>query len=309
MNSPLVRVILATFAGYLAILLALSVYDWISAEYPKRPAPLPAAERVSHPFYHQAAVMALQRFSQLSEADKAAVRTHLTAGLTPMAQWAKRFDQTTDQIVCIGEHHEEATRRFLATAFFPAIGTDVLLLEATPDQMRGFVSRMTAGRDYYPLLGADILNVLRSATKRNPETEIRGIEETPAQQKTSPGRPNSRDRAIADNFWKHYRPGARHMVLFGALHCTNEPNWLFSNLRGQASPLLRRRMVNLLVVGEHQSGPVEAFVYFLDEIGVPRHSFVIPHTGALTPRINRWFDALRRQILEKYAVVVVFRDG
>ncbi|MEJ2039056.1 MAG: hypothetical protein P8X55_09000, partial [Desulfosarcinaceae bacterium] len=93
----------------------------------------------------------------------------------------------------------------------------------------------------------------------------------------------------------------------GALHCTNEPNWLFENLSDQASLSLKNRMFNARVLEEHQNGPVEAFVYFLDEIGIERTDFVIPDTRALPDLIYEWFQLLNRQTLEKYRTLIVFR--
>jgi hypothetical protein len=95
--------------------------------------------------------------------------------------------------------------------------------------------------------------------------------------------------------------------LFGALHCTNEPNWLFKNLFNQASLSLREHMLNLQVLGEHQNGSVEAFVYFLDEIGIEKKTFVIPSTNSLHPRIYELFQMLTQQTLKKYRSLVVFR--
>ncbi len=118
----------------------------------------------------------------------------------------------------MGELHWEATRAFLAAHFFPAYGMDVLLLEATPEKLEGLIKRMEAGRTYFPLLGADILNVLRAVKRRNPDVRISGIEETEEQQRTGRGRSGSRDISIFENFQAEFRPGMRHVILFGALH-------------------------------------------------------------------------------------------
>lgn len=77
MDSPLVRVILATLGGYLLILLFLSVYDWVLEEYPKRPAEPIKSERIQHQHDHQNAIKALQLFSQLPASEKAAVKKSL----------------------------------------------------------------------------------------------------------------------------------------------------------------------------------------------------------------------------------------
>jgi hypothetical protein len=52
---------------------------------------------------------------------------------------------------------------------------------------------------------------------------------------------------------------------------------------------------------------VEAFVYFLDEIGIENGDFVIPDTRALPARIYRWFPLLNRRTLQKYSSLIVFR--
>ncbi|THB72695.1 MAG: hypothetical protein D6B25_16310 [Desulfobulbaceae bacterium] len=58
-------------------------------------------------------------------------------------------------------------------------------------------------------------------------------------------------------------------------------------------------MLNVLVLGEHQKGPVEAFVYFMDKIGVEKKHFVIPNTHTLPDQIYKWFPLLSHQILER----------
>ena len=303
MNSPLVRVILATLGGYLIILLFLSVYDWIAGEYPRRPPKLPDSGRIQHPFYHEEVAKAMQRFSRLPEPEKAAIRQNLESNLISMEQWLKNLGQSDYQIMCMGELHEESTRNFLAEEFFAKFGTDVLLLETTHKNLKRLINRMDAGRDYFPLLNADIMKILRAVKDRNPNIKIWGIEETKGQQKDS----ISRDQSIARNFWERFETGRQHIILFGALHCTNEPNWLFKNLQNQAPRHVKERMLNVRVSSEHQNGPVEAFVYFLDEIGIEKKNFVIPDTDSLHPRIYELFQVLNRQTLEKYRSLIVFR--
>ena len=303
MDSPLARVILAIFGGYLVILLFLSIYDWIVEEYPSRPTKPTSSERVQHPFYHEEAAKALQRFYRLPEPEKAAIENNLKSNLVSMEQWLTHLGQSDYQVICMGELHEESTRNFLAEKFFAKFSTDVLLLEATPENLKGLINRMDAGRDYFPLLNADIMKILRTVKDRNPNIKIWGIEETKEQQKDS----NSRDQSIAHNFWDRFQTGRLHIILFGALHCTNEPNWLFKNLCNQASLHVKERMLNVRVLSEHQNGPVEAFVYFLDEIGIEKKHFVIPDTNSLHPRIYELFQILNQETLEKYRSLIVFR--
>lgn len=307
MDSPLARVILATLVGYLIILLFLSVYGWIAEEYPRRPTEPTKSGRIQHPFYHGDAAKALQRFSRLTKSEKTAIQENLQFNLISIEQWLTHLDQSNYQIMCIGEFHEESTRNFLAEKFFIKYRTDVLLLEATPIILKRLIKRMDAGRDYFPLLDADIIKILRTVKHRNPAIKIWGIEETDKQAKKQHGHSNSRDLSIAQNLWATFEPGLRHVILIGALHCTNETNWLFHNLRSQASLTLKDGMLNVQVLGEHQNGPLEAFVYFLDEIAVKKRHFVIPDTRLLHPRIYELFPLLNRQTLKKYRSLIVFR--
>jgi hypothetical protein len=80
--------------------------------------------------------------------------------------------------MCIGELHEESTRNFIVEEFFAKFSVDVLLLEATPKELKRLIKRMNAGRTYFPLLAADIMNILRAVRVRNPDVKIFSIEET-----------------------------------------------------------------------------------------------------------------------------------
>ena len=231
----------------------------------------------------------------------------MKSNLISMEQWLTHLGQSDYQIMCMGELHEESTRNFLAEEFFAKFSTDVLLLEATPKKLKRLIKRMDAGRDYFPLLDADIMKILRTVKDKNPIIKIWGIEETDEQQKGKRDHSNSRDQSIANNFWDRFQPGRIHIILFGALHCTNEPNWLYEHLYSQASLPLKERMLNVRVLGEHQNGPLEAFVYFLDEIGIEKKRFVISDTHSLHPRIYELFQSLNRETLRRYRSLLVFR--
>jgi hypothetical protein len=307
MDSPLARMILIVLGGYFIILFSLIAYEWIREEYPRPPTKPPSTERFQHRFYHKQAVDALQRFTRLPKPERDAIKESLESSLISMEQWLTHLGQSDYQVICIGEFHKESTRNFLAEEFFAKISVDVLMLEVTPKELNRLIKRVNAGRIYFPLLDADIMNILRTVRARNPDIKICGIEETDKQQKKQFGHARSRDQSIARNFWNRFQPGMRHIILFGALHCMNEPNWLFKYLCGQAPLSLKERMLNAQVLGEHQNGPLEAFVFFLDEIGIEKKNFVIPDTSALHPLIYELFQLLNRQILEKFCTLIVFR--
>jgi hypothetical protein len=293
--------------GYLFILICLSVYDWVLEEYPRRPTDPMKSERIQHQLHHQEAIKALQLYSRLPMHEKTAIKESLQSNLIPIKHWLTHLGQSNFQIICLGELHKESTRSFLSKEVFSNSSVDILLLETTPKKLKRLIKRMESGRNYFPLLDADIIDILYTVRDRNPDVKIYGIEETDTQAKQQHGGSNSRDQSIAQNFWAIFEPGLRHIILFGMLHCTSESNWLFHNIHNQASPALKDEMLNVCVMGEHQNGPVEAFVYFMDEIGIEKRDFVIPDTRALPDHIYEWFPLLNSQTLGKYRSLIVFR--
>ncbi|MEJ2639084.1 MAG: hypothetical protein P8010_05865 [Desulfosarcinaceae bacterium] len=308
MHSPLARVIAAILGGYGLILLLLTAHDWAQKAFPRPPHVTPNTARIQHPFSHPTAVRALRRFDHLPEVERLALKRELASDLIPTAQWLADLDASAYPVVCLGEYHEEDTRRYLADAVLNRLSTDVLLLEATAKTLSRLKRRMAADSAYTPLLGADIASALRAARRRNPAVELCGIEETDRQAHAPERISGARDSAIARNFWRRYRPGRRHLILFGALHCANTTHWLFDNLRNQAPENLKTRLINVQVLGEHQNGSLEAFLYFMDEIDIAAADFVISDTRGLPRQIYRWFPALDTQILSKYSAVMVFRS-
>lgn len=210
--------------------------------------------------------------------------------------------------MCVGELHGESARSILSKEVFADLSADVLMLESTHEQLTGLIKRMQSGRDYFALLGADIMNILRTAGKMIPDFPIFGIEETGKQAENGHGQSNFRDQAIAKKFWGVFEPGLRHIILFGALHCSNEPDWLFNNLCSRASPALKPEMLNVLVLGDQQYVPVEAFVYFLDEMGIKKSSFVIPDVRSLPDFITNWFSLPSQQRYGTYRSLIIFRS-
>jgi hypothetical protein len=308
MDSPLARVILTVLSGYVIILFLMTAYNWIKTEYPQPPERVEKSAGVRHAFYHAQAEAAVQRYFQLAPSTRKTIQENLATHLRSMDQWLRELDHAAYQVICLGELHEEATRAFLAQTFFTGFSIDTLMLEATPETLNGIRRRMNAGRRYFPLLGADSLAILRAAEARNPSIRICGIEETDRQAKRQPGQSGTRDRAIAANFWRAFIPGKRHVILFGALHCASEKNWLFHNLRSQAGAIPEADMLNACVLGEHQNGVLEAFVFFLDAIGLAPTTFVIADKQAMHPWVYTVFPQLEHNIMKKYGALIVFRS-
>ena len=78
-------------------------------------------------------------------------------------------------------------------------------------------------------------------------------------------------------------------------------------LKRTSHPALKGEMRNVQVLGEHQNGPMEAFVYFIDEIGIEKRDFVVADTRSLPGRIYEWVPLLKHETLRNYRSLIVFR--
>lgn len=308
MKSPLSRVIVATLGGYIILMLIWFLYDWIREEFPTPPETLEPLERVQHPYHHSRAVKAMEWFFDLSEQQQVQVKTTLTSRLISPEKWIGRLNEDQLQLICLGELHQEATRRFIAQEIFSRLKTDILLLEATSREAVALLKRFDSGRHYYPLLDADIMSVLRSVKLKNPDAQIVGIEQTYQQQKRLCSATGSREKAITANFRDVFQPGRRHVILFGTLHCAKEPDWLYYNIYKILQPEGKHSMIAVSVLGEHDNGSLEAFIYFLDEIGIKSQAFVIENPESLTSPMAVLFPELFESVFSRYDAVVVFRS-
>ena len=212
-------------------------------------------------------------------------------------------------VLCMGENHEPYLRRFLADRVFATLKMDVLLLEATPREAERIRARVEDGDEQVMLLDADIARLLRNSLEANPGLVIDGIEERPEQRSARiEAATGSRESSIEANFRTRYRPGHRHVVLYGAFHCSHQGGWLFRRLLNQPPPdAPAETLINLRVAWEHVEAPFEAFVYFLDEIGVGPGDFVITDPTTLPAEFDDWFPFLSANELGAFGAVAVFR--
>lgn len=290
------------------MLAAIVAYEWYLEVFHVPTIDPPNRQRIQHPNHHPTAVEALEGFGALAAAERAAVRRNLGAAVVPLEAWLDGLWVAGLELVCLGENHDEHTRRFLADRVFPRFEADALFLEATAEGLGRIHSRIDAGSRHVALLEADISAIIVAAREKNPDLVVRGIEETDRQRKRRYrlGR-GSREESMAANMGRWYEDGRRHVVLIGALHCKDRPEWFYRHAAAGIPDLTAGGMLNVRVVGEHQDGPIEAFVYFLDELGLAAGDFAIPDTDALDPRLRDWFLLLWDQTLGPYRAVVVFQ--
>ena len=295
-----------------SILLGLA---WITAQWARlnfvpSPAPIeiPADAFVRHAGYEESATKAIEAFDAMPAGRRRALVENLRANLGGLHEELRRLNASRLTILCIGERHMTTTRRFLAEVVLPALTIDVLLLETPSDALPEIMSQIDADQAQVDLLDADIAAIVRSARRSNPGIVIAGIDESASQKAQRVHRKRgSRDISIAGNLRSHIRRGKRHAVLFGALHCADQPNWMYRRVRLGEHRVKREEIRNVNVIGEHQDGALEAFLAFIRAIGVARRSFLIADTSALDGSIFTWFPALTRSFL-RFEAVIVFQE-
>ena len=270
----------------------------------------PPDERIQFPEHHPWAERALARVAALPPGERADLISAIERAIQPFPQWLAALNRRPMAVLCVGENHEPYLRRLLADRLFDSLKADVLLLEATPHEARRMRTRVESGDDRVMLLDADMSRLLRSALGANPRLVIDGIEERQEQhsRRLQQGT-GSRESSIEANFRTRFRPGRRHVVLYGAFHCSHQGGgWLYQRLRKRPLPdTPSDAILNLRVAWEHQEAPIEAFVYFLDELGLASGDFAIVNPELLPAQIDDWFPFMSANELRTFGTVAVFR--
>ncbi len=306
----MVRTTLIVASVLILMGLAWSAAQWARLNFVPSPTPIaiPADAFVQHAGYEELATKVIEAFDAMPASRRRALVENLRANLGDLHEELKQLNASRLTILCIGERHMATTRRFLAEVMLPALTIDVLLLETPGDALPEIMSRIDAGPAEVDLLDADIAAIVRSVRGTNPAIVIAGIDETATQKAQRVHRKRgSRDISITGNLRSHVRRGKRHAVLFGALHCADQPNWMYRRVRLSEHRVNREEIRNINVIGEHQDGPLEALLVFIHAIGIERRSFLIADTGALDRLIYAWFPALTRSFL-RFEAVIVFQE-
>ncbi len=281
-------------------------YQELTWEPPPWP---PSTERIQHPHHKRWGEAALNRYNTFTPGQQDAMRQAISNVIEPLNTWIREVDQENFDLLCLGENHDDYIRRFAAEHVFKILEFDVLLLEANQDEVEDILEQVRDGDDRIELLGADLGPVMRAVLARNPDIVVYGIEETErqkkARQKTLEG---GRETSIENNFRSLYVAGRKHLILYGAFHCSNTWNWLYYRIKQKPGKLEDAKTRSIRLNREHIEGPIESFVFFLDEIdAAPRHHFVITENSALPGEIKEWFPFFQANELGISESMIVFR--
>ncbi len=138
------------------VVVLVSGYQWYQAEFPQPPEARLSGGRVDYPQARRAGREALDQFARLSPAEQEAVIVSLARTVVSPRRWLRDLQRADYGVLCVGEIHEPDTRAFLAEFFFSRYAVDRLLLEARAPELRRIEQRVAQGREYTPLLDADI---------------------------------------------------------------------------------------------------------------------------------------------------------
>ncbi len=249
------------------------------------------------------------RFVRMPIEEQNAIRSNLEQQLQSVDTWLESIARAKPQILCLGEEHEQSTRSFLTEKIFPRLDLDVLMLETTSAGLEVIDRAIQSKQSFVPLEGANIRPVIKAVREKNPDVTLVAIEETKPQRlrRIKLSNQGFRDDTLAVNFWKHYQKGKRHALIFGALHCGDNANWLYAQIRKQAPEHLRTGLLNVRVLGDYQNESLQAMVYFLKTISMTQEDFVVPDTALLHPEVKQWL-ALLVPTLRDYQTLLVFRS-
>ena len=245
----------------------------------------PPDDRIQFSEHHPQAERALARVAALPAKERADLISDIGRTIQPFPTWLAALNQRSVTVLCVGENHEPYLRRFLADRLFATLKADVLLLEATSHEARRMRTRVEAGDEQVMLLDADIARLLRSALtgqsstcrRRNRRTKRAAIS-TRRQQGTGIARKLDRNQlANPVPAGTPSRRAVRCIPLLAPRRVALSSACAIGRFRTHPP----NSLVNLRVAWEHVEAPFEAFVYFLDEVGLAPGDFVITDPESL----------------------------
>lgn len=294
-----------------ALLVAASLFLIVSSARDTAGSPV-AVDRVLTPSHlavaERRADRILTRYAGLADREQAAVAMTLRTHLIDVDDWVAGLERADPEVVCLGESHGPAVRSFLAERFFSRYTVDRLFLEATPERIGEYRHTNGLGRRSNMMLhGADMGEIVRSVRRANRHALLIGLEGW--NEESVADRDASRDRQLASRFWSNHVRGQRHVLLYGALHCSDQRLWLWRHLLETVPSDGAGDLVSVRFIGAEQHQWVASFTRFVEAAGFVGEEFVIADTAGLRddPRIRQWFPVLAQDLLDRFDAIVVYR--
>jgi len=224
----------------------------------------------------------------------------------PLAAWIQNLEEEQASLICLGETHNNEFRKFYAEFFFSSYKIDALFLEAKPVQVAKFLRSVKSGESHVDLLGVDISAVIKAALDKNPKIKIYGVEPTVEQKKEitfDQSKRLNREGYIAQNIMDKFVPGKKHVMLYGANHCSLNDIGL-----GGAIPAYRL-LTNILPKESVRSvktifyKPSDYFSAKLSLAGLESETMVIKDADNVNPKSYKYVWKLK-EYFENYTDII-----
>jgi hypothetical protein len=228
---------------------------------------------------------AVRAFRAMPAAEQQALREELIASTSTLAVWAREHANTAS-VLCLGERHEDATRAFIAQQVLPRINYQVLMLETSQTQLQVMIESFDKGHRV-DLLSASLNGILTATRAQVPAIRIVAIDERQNARRSAQTQP-SRESLLVARIRSEWRPGQRHTVLFGALHCRAAAGWMMHRLIHEDARIQRAGAMSAVVLARYREASAQVLMYLLEEIGLGDDIVVIPRVSHFPKLVQKW---------------------
>ena len=255
---------------------------------------------------------ALNAYHALPPKQQQALRQDIEQSFVSVDTWRDALNLRSWDMLCLGEWHVEATRHFIANELLPQLEFDVLLLEGDQAFVQSAWRRFQLAQPVPELLDAPLAPLFNAIDQRH--VAIFGVDESPRQRRARLALVDAdlarqaREDTIVGNLRRRWQRGARHVVIFGALHCRRLPGWFFSRLAQESELVQASRSHNAVVLGRYQEPGVQMLMYVLEELGMHRDTLIIPDTTRFPALILEWLPPIA-QAFGTYETAIVYDDA
>jgi hypothetical protein len=299
---------LLLYVGALLITALIAIgFGWAVEHYRARPGPAQVAgdPRLSFRPAAHLARSAVRDFRALTIDQQRVLRDDLSAATSTLDVWAREHVNATS-VLCLGERHEDAIRAFIGREVLSRIDYQVLMLETSQAQLQAMLARFDDGQSV-TLLDASLNGILNAARTHRPAVKIIAIDEYQASRHSSARTLSNRESSLVARIRAEWRPGRRHAILFGALHCRAQSGWMMHRLAQQDARIRRAGIKGAVVLARYREASAQVLMYLLEEIGLGREIVVIPQISLFPKLIQQWLP-ITADALAGYDSAIMFDD-
>jgi hypothetical protein len=254
---------------------------------------------------------AVNRYRALPANERRTLKDDLLASLSDLEDWS-RGAALDARLICLGERHDNAVRRFIALQVLPRLNYRVLMLETGEDSLAE-LKRTLILDGMALLLGARIDSIMHAVGRNGVPPRLVGIDETREELQRRMDRTSedhgvpTREETLTRKVVTHWREDSRVVVLMGALHCRDTRGWLFHRLASTRPGPNGHDMLAVAALARSQEAGARLLFYLLEEMGIQRRILVIPDVARFPRQIQSWLPQVA-DAFAGYRSVLLFDD-